>query len=187
MNVTFTANATGGKSITGYTATSSPGGITATGSSPIVATGLTAGTSYTFRVTATNANGTSAQSSASNSAAASQYYCNPGSVSGSNCVYGASTTTVYNCPTDCRPNVVVGCTYIGQAYPMGNLYVTAYRSGGCTAVWTVGGVRCIVIDSVSGCSYGGYCQPECTTGTGYYCPSGGSLSGTTCTYSASIV
>lgn len=66
--VAFTAGATGGSTITGYTATSSPGSITGTGSSsPITVTGLTNGTAYTFTVTATNANGTSSASSASNS------------------------------------------------------------------------------------------------------------------------
>src|SRR5690606_41835529 len=48
----------GGSPITGYTATSSPGGISASGSgSPIVVAGLTNGTPYTFTVTATNAIG----------------------------------------------------------------------------------------------------------------------------------
>ena len=43
-----------------YTITSSPGGITATGSSsPILVIGLTNGISYTFDITATNASGTS--------------------------------------------------------------------------------------------------------------------------------
>ena len=68
-SVAFTAPASdGGSAITGYTATSSPGGLTGTGSaSPITLTGLTIGTAYTFTVTATNANGTSPASSASNS------------------------------------------------------------------------------------------------------------------------
>jgi hypothetical protein len=64
----FTANNTGGSAITSFTATSSPGNFTATGSSsPLTVTGLTNGTSYTFTVTATNANGTSLASSASSS------------------------------------------------------------------------------------------------------------------------
>jgi hypothetical protein len=51
-----------------YTATSTPGSFTATGSSsPLVVSGLTEGTSYTFTVTASNQAGTSSASSASNS------------------------------------------------------------------------------------------------------------------------
>jgi hypothetical protein len=68
VSVAFTAGATGGSAITGYTVTSSPGSFTASGaSSPLVVTGLTNGTAYTFTVVATNANGTSAASSASSS------------------------------------------------------------------------------------------------------------------------
>jgi hypothetical protein len=71
-NVTFTAPASnGGSTILSYTATSSPGGITGTlsqaGSGTITITGLTASTSYTFTITATNSVGTSSASSASNS------------------------------------------------------------------------------------------------------------------------
>ena len=67
-SVTFTApDNTGGSAITGYTVTSSPGGIAASGAaSPVVVTGLTNGTTYTFTVTATNAIGTSTASAASN-------------------------------------------------------------------------------------------------------------------------
>lgn len=68
ISVAFTPGATGGSAITTYTATSSPGSITGTAaSSPITVSGLTAGTAYTFTVTATNANGTSQASAASNS------------------------------------------------------------------------------------------------------------------------
>jgi prepilin-type N-terminal cleavage/methylation domain-containing protein len=66
--VSFTAPFNGRSNITGYTVTSSPGGITASGaSSPITISGLTNGTAYTFSVTATNAIGVSTSSSASNS------------------------------------------------------------------------------------------------------------------------
>lgn len=59
---------TGGAVITGYTVTSNPGGLSATGgASPLVVTGLTNGTPYTFTVTATNGAGTGAASAASNS------------------------------------------------------------------------------------------------------------------------
>lgn len=68
-SVTFTGPPnTGGSSITGYTVTSSPGGLTGNGAnSPVTVAGLTNGTAYTFTVTATNSVGTGNPSAASNS------------------------------------------------------------------------------------------------------------------------
>jgi hypothetical protein len=55
----------GGSTITSYTVTSSPGTLTKTGTtSPIVITGLTPGTTYTFTVKANNAAGSSVASNA---------------------------------------------------------------------------------------------------------------------------
>lgn len=68
--VAFTAPAFTGypAGISSYTAVSTPGCITASGaSSPVTVTGLTNGTSYTFSVRATGANGTGPFSAASNS------------------------------------------------------------------------------------------------------------------------
>ena len=65
--MSWTAPATGGSAITGYTVTSSPGGFvcTTTGATSCTVTGLTNGTGYTFTVTATNAAGTGTASAAS--------------------------------------------------------------------------------------------------------------------------
>ncbi|MCP1310834.1 fibronectin type III domain-containing protein [Paenibacillus tyrfis] len=67
--IKFTAPVSdGGSAITGYTVTSSPGGLTASGTgSPITVTGLTYGTAYTFTVVATNDLGNSTASLPSNS------------------------------------------------------------------------------------------------------------------------
>lgn len=70
IDVPFSAPASnGGSAITSYTAVSSPSGITGTlsqaGSGTIRVSGLTAGTSYTFTVYATNAVGNSPSSAAS--------------------------------------------------------------------------------------------------------------------------
>jgi hypothetical protein len=69
VSVAFTAPSFSKLPITSYTVTSSPGGLTSSGaSSPITVSGLTAGTAYTFTVTASHANGQSASfKSASNS------------------------------------------------------------------------------------------------------------------------
>ncbi len=56
----------GGSAITGYTVTSTPGGLTASGtSSPLTVTGLTNGNAYTFIVTASNTQGPGPASAAS--------------------------------------------------------------------------------------------------------------------------
>lgn len=67
VSVAFTPASNGGLPTT-YVATSSPGALYATGSeSPIIVTGLTAGTAYTFTVAATNGFGNSLSSAISNS------------------------------------------------------------------------------------------------------------------------
>ena len=67
MSVAFTPDGSGGKSVSSYTVTSSPDGLSNSGQSPVTITGLRSNTAYTFTVTATNANGTSAASTPSSS------------------------------------------------------------------------------------------------------------------------
>lgn len=91
--MSFTAPAdNGGSAITGYTVTSSPGNITATGTgTAITVTGLSNGTTYTFTVTASNAAGTGPASATSN--AVTPYRPTP--AAGSVNLADGGATTVY--------------------------------------------------------------------------------------------
>jgi len=94
VSVGFTANGTGGKTVT-YTATSSPGGLTgSSSSSPISVAGLTNGTAYTFTVVASNANGSAAASGASNAATPYIYVAPSGPIGSATPVASASGNTV---------------------------------------------------------------------------------------------
>ena len=94
VSVAFTAPTTG-YTPTSYTVTSSPGSLTGTGSaSPIIVSGLTGGTSYTFTVTSTSAQGTSSASSASSAVAAPTTLTQTFNTSGTFTNPGVSTVEV---------------------------------------------------------------------------------------------
>lgn len=118
VSVAFTAPVdTGGTVITGYTVTSSPGSLSSTGtSSPLLVTGLTYGTAYTFTVTAANLIGTGSASSASNSVTPMTLSAAPTSVSA--VAAGLTTATV----TFTAPNFTGGSTitsYLVSSVPSG--------------------------------------------------------------------
>jgi len=108
--VSFTPPVSNGNvTITSYTVTSSPGNITASGStSPIVVTGLTNGTAYTFTVTATNKIGTSASSSASSAVTPLDF---PGAPTSVAAVSGNTQATVnFSAPASNGGSPITGYT-----------------------------------------------------------------------------
>lgn len=146
-SVTFTAPASnGGAAITGYTVTSTPGGITASGSSsPITVTGLTNGTSYTFTVHATNSVGNSAESSASNSVTptAASYIrlsplalmtesgTGPYTYTGTNTSYSTSTAIggIANVGLQSGVDGALSCKFTGFSTPSGTETMIGIQTG----------------------------------------------------------
>ncbi len=137
-SVSFTAPASdGGSAITSYTVTASPGGATATcPGSPCVVTGLTNGTSYTFTVHATNANGDSPESSASSAVTPATP---PGAPTGASATAGDGQASVsFTAPASDGGSAVTS-------------YTVTSSPGGLTA--TCPGSPCVVTGLTNGTSY----------------------------------
>jgi len=146
VTVSWSAPATGGSPVTGYTATASPGGATCTSAttSCTITSGLTAGTAYAFKVTATNSAGTGSASAASPAVTAATVPQNP-------TIGTASYTTgiAYGSP----PQVKV--TWTDPANNGGNAisgYVVSSSPAGGTC--TVSGVAATTCTIVSGLTAG---------------------------------
>lgn len=142
ISVTYTANATGGKAINTYTATSSPGSLTgSTSSGSIIVYNVVHNTAYTFTVTASNANGTSASSSASNTA----YGVNIGAVSNITSTSTSSSITLNftqgtnSTSTRGYLNGSLDGTTTGSSYLFAGLSASTSYSLGLTPIATVNG------------------------------------------------
>lgn len=163
----------GGKAISGYNQTGIGNRTDAVGSYNV--SGLSQSTSYTVSVTATNANGASAAATAT--ATSSGYVCPSGGyVSGSNCIVGANATTNYT--FSCEP---------------GWFAATGCRNGATQANCGPNGVGWGASNSGMCCvvNFPGNGLPEfyftgCFAYSTQYSCSVGNLSGSTCTYPASI-
>jgi PKD repeat protein len=116
----------GGSVITGYTVTSSAGQTGTGTSSPIVVSGLTNGTSYTFTVTATNAAGTGPASAPSDSVT-------PSSIS-----YSLSVSVTGNGKVDTTPGTDMAC------------------SNSCNQMYTSGTAVTLAAVPATGCSFAGW-------------------------------
>jgi hypothetical protein len=152
--VSWTAPASaGGATITEYTVTSSPGGRTctwATGALSCTVTGLTNGTSYTFGVTATNANGTG---SASVSSAVT-----PSTTPGIPTGVSATIANAQSVVSWIAPASTGGATIIG--------YTVTSSPGGRTCVRTTGVLSCTVTGLTNGTSYTFVVTAANASGTG---------------------
>ncbi|MGA1581468.1 MAG: fibronectin type III domain-containing protein [Luminiphilus sp.] len=111
VTVNFTPGYANGSAITSFTATSNPGGLTATcAASPCTVTGLTNGTAYTFTVTATNSAGTSNPSVASSPVTAAAAVTAPGVPTGVTATAGNAQATVSWTAPSSNGSAVTGYT-----------------------------------------------------------------------------
>jgi hypothetical protein len=181
VSVSFSAPSCYGRAgkIISYTATSTPGCITATGSSsPITVSGLTNCTSYTFKVKASNYLGAGACSLASNSATPkaynSQAYITPGTYSWV-APAGVTSVSVVAIGSGNRSGGGLGYKNNISVTP-GNSYSVVVSDVGGTASYFC---RSPLVSGVSGqpCAGGGYVGDGGgyggTKGSGYHGGGGG--------------
>ena len=125
-----------GHPVTGYTVTSTPGGFTCTtaGTLSCTVSGLTNGTSYTFKVTATNSLGTGPASAASGAVIPATVPGAPTGVAGT--VADGSVALTWSAPASNGGRSVTG--YIATSSPLGKTCTTAGTLG-CTVLGLTNG------------------------------------------------
>jgi hypothetical protein len=139
VSVAFVAPANGGSAITGYSAkaylasNNSLVSTTTGASSPIVVTGLTNGTAYTFRVLATNANGNSAESPASASVTPSTVPSAPAAPTGT--VGNAQVSVAFVAPAN-GGSAITG--YSVKAYLVSNNSLVSTTTGASSPIVVTG-------------------------------------------------
>jgi uncharacterized repeat protein (TIGR02543 family) len=152
VTVSWTAPSSNGSPITSYTvqaydeAGNAVSGATCTATAPAttcdVSTNLTAGTNYTFKVTATSGAGTSSASSASSSVAINAAPSVPRNVVAT--AGNGSVAVTWDAPSDTRGSALTG--YTATAYTSGNNV-----AGTCTS--TVIAEACTVTGLTNGTAY----------------------------------
>ena len=165
-SVAFTPGFDEGSTITSYTVTASDsttpanGGQTASGaSSPITVSGLTNGDSYTFTVTATNANGTGAASDPSNAVTPAAV---PDAPTAATATAGDQTATVSWTPGGDEGSTITGYTVTAADS-------TTPANGGQTCTYTVSDPEtdaCAVSGLTNGDSYTFTVKATNANGTG---------------------
>ncbi|HKY47492.1 MAG TPA: fibronectin type III domain-containing protein [Acidimicrobiia bacterium] len=137
--VSLTAPADNGSAITAYTVTALPGGATCTvaAATSCAVSGLTNGATYTFTATATNGNGTSNPSVASNSVTPSGP---PATMTAPTAVAGNTMATVTVTSPDGNGSVITG-------------YAVTAAPGGATCAIVPAAVTCAVTGLTNGIAY----------------------------------
>lgn len=129
----------GDSAITSYRATSSGGQTNTSATSPISISGLSAGTSYTFTVTATNSYGTSNSSSTSNTVTTANVPGTPTSVSATDAGTGSSASVSWTAPASNGGSAITDYT-IQYSSDSGSTWTTFSHTASTSTSITVTGL-----------------------------------------------